>query len=168
MSAAEHTPVGEGMLFDPTSPLVPTGNLRRREAVSRLVEAIAIAAAALAVIMMGIVVFSVIQRGAPVLSLDFVIQNPQGYVAGGILNSLLGTAELVAIGAAIAIPLGVMTALYLTEFAGPRSRTGRVLKVVLEMMQGLPTIVSGCSWSACSCSHSARSSDLPARSRWRS
>ena len=86
MSAAEHTPVGEGMLFDPTSPLVPTGNLRRREAVSRLVEAIAIAAAALAVIMMGIVVFSVIQRGAPVLSLDFVIQNPQGYVAGGILN----------------------------------------------------------------------------------
>jgi phosphate transport system permease protein len=143
MSAVGHPELGEGVLFDPTSPLVPTGNLRRREAVSRLVEAIAIAAAGIAVIMMGIVVFSVIQRGAPVLSLDFVVQNPQGFVAGGILNSLLGTAELVAIGAVIAIPLGVMTALYLTEFAGPRSRTGRVLKVVLEMMQGLPTIVVG-------------------------
>jgi hypothetical protein len=72
-----------------------------------------------------------------------VTQNPQGYVAGGIVNSLVGTAELVSIAAALAIPLGVLTALYLTEFAGPRSHTGRILKIVLEVMQGLPTIIVG-------------------------
>lgn len=143
MSAVEPTPLGEGMLFDPTSPLTPTGNLRRREAVSRLVESIAIGAAGVAVAMMGLVVFTVIQRGAPALSFAFVTQNPQGLVAGGIVNSLLGTLEIVAIGAVIAIPVGVLTALYLTEFAGPMSPTGRVLKVCLEMMQGLPTIVVG-------------------------
>lgn len=131
------------MLFDPTSPLRATGNLRRRQTVSRLVEAIAIAAAGVAVAMMGIVVFSVIQRGAPALSFAFVTQNPQGLVGGGIVNSLLGTIEIVAIGAIIAVPIGVLTALYLTEFAGARSRTGRLLKVSLEMMQGLPTIVVG-------------------------
>jgi hypothetical protein len=54
------------MLYDPTAPLLATGNLRRRAAVSRVVESLAIAAAAVAVIMMGLVVFSVIQRGAPV------------------------------------------------------------------------------------------------------
>ena len=131
------------MLFDPTAPLTATGNLRRRQAVSRLVEAIAIGAAGVAVAMMGIVVFSVVQRGAPALSFAFVTQDPQGLVAGGIVNSLLGTIEIVSIGAAIAIPIGVLTALYLTEFAGARSRTGRILKVCLEMMQGLPTIVVG-------------------------
>lgn len=143
MSVADFPPLGEGMLFDPTAPLLATGNLRRRAAVSRVVEGVAMAAAALAVIMMGLVVFSVIQQGAGVLSFSFVTQNPQGFVAGGIVNSLLGTAELVFIAAAIAIPLGVLTALYLTEFAGPRSRTGGILKVALEMMQGLPTIVVG-------------------------
>lgn len=143
MSAVDPTVGEEGMLFDPTSPLTATGNLRRRQAVSRLVEAIAIAAAGAAVAMMGIVVFSVIQRGAPALSFAFVTQNPQGLVAGGIVNSLLGTIEIVAIGALIAVPVGVLTALYLTEFAGARSRTGRLLKVCLEMMQGLPTIVVG-------------------------
>jgi phosphate transport system permease protein len=143
MSAITPVAPGEGMLFDPTSPLTATGNLRRRQGVSRVVEAMAVGAAVVAVAFMGIVVFSVIQRGAPALSLAFVTHNPQGLAGGGIANSLLGTIEVVAIGALLAIPIGVLTALYLTEFAGPRSRTGRILKVTLEMMQGLPTIVVG-------------------------
>src|SRR5579859_2423608 len=143
MTTVEPTLLEGGMLFDPTSPLTASGNLRRRHAVSRLVETIAICSASVAVVMMGLVVFSVIERGAPALSFAFVTQNPQGLVAGGIVNSLLGTIEIVGIGAMIAVPIGVLTALYLTEFAGARSRSGRVLKVCLEMMQGLPTIVVG-------------------------
>lgn len=143
MSAISDTPPARPPLFDPTSPLTPTGNLRRRGAVSRTVEAVAIIAAAIAVGMMGLVVWTVIHRGAPVLSFAFITQNPSGLVGGGIVNSLLGTLVVVALGAVIAIPLGVMTALYLTEIAGPNSWTGRVLKVGLEMLQGLPTIVVG-------------------------
>lgn len=143
MSVVGQGAPGEGMLFDPTSPLTPTGNLRRRAAVSRVVESVAIAAAVVAVAAMGIVVYTVIKRGAPALSFDFVTTNPQGLVGGGIANSLLGTLVIVGLGAAIAVPIGVLTALYLTEFAGPNSRTGRILKVALEMMQGLPTIVVG-------------------------
>jgi phosphate transport system permease protein len=143
MSTAEPPDLGNGALFDPTSPLIPTGNLRRRAAVSRVVEAIAVGAAAVAVAMMGIVVYTVIKRGAPVLSFAFLTQDPQGLIGGGIFNSLLGTVVIVAMAAAIAIPLGVLAALYLTEFAGPNSPVGRLLKVCLEMMQGLPTIVVG-------------------------
>lgn len=143
MSAALEMGSDEQPLFDPTSPLFATGNLRRRAAMSRLVDMIAVTAATIAVGMLGIVVFTVIHRGASVLSFAFVTQNPNGLVAGGIVNSLLGTAVIVLLAAAIAVPLGILTALYLTEIAGPNSRIGRVLKVALEMMQGLPTIVVG-------------------------
>jgi phosphate transport system permease protein len=89
------------------------------------------------------VVYGVVSRGASVLSLDFLINNPVGLAGGGIANALLGTILIVALGAVIAIPIGVLTGLYLTEFAGPRSRLGSGLKLVLDLMQGLPTIVIG-------------------------
>jgi phosphate transport system permease protein len=37
----------------------------------------------------------------------------------------------------------VLTGLYLTEFAGPRSRTARLLKLALDLLQGLPTVIVG-------------------------
>jgi phosphate transport system permease protein len=89
----------------------------------------------------GIIVYDVIERGASSLSFAFVTQTPQGLAGGGILNFLLGTFEVVAVGAVIALPLGILTGLYLTEFAGPRSRVASLLKLVLDVMQGLPTIV---------------------------
>lgn len=132
-----------GPLFDPTAPLTPSGNLRRRRAVDRIVRLGASLAAAIGVGMLLIVVYSVVTKGAAALSLSFVFHNPVGLVGGGIFNSLLGTAEIVLIGAAIALPIGVLTGLYLTEFAGAASRTGRALKLGLDLMQGLPTIVVG-------------------------
>ncbi|HET6865518.1 MAG TPA: phosphate ABC transporter permease PstA [Solirubrobacteraceae bacterium] len=143
MSATSGLVLGETGLFDPTAPLTPSGNLRRRMLVSRAVTVTATAAAAIAVAILVIVVYGVIVRGASSLSLAFVIRTPQGLVDGGISNYLIGTIEVVALGALIALPLGILTGLYLTEFAGPRSRTASILKLALDMMQGLPTIVVG-------------------------
>jgi phosphate transport system permease protein len=134
---------GDPPLFDPTSPLRATGNLRRRALLSRLVDGGAMLAAVAAVALLGIVVYAVVTRGADALSLSFVFTNPQGLVGGGIFNSLLGSFEIVMIGAVIAAPIGVLTGLYLTEFAGRRSRTGRALTVALDVLQGVPTIVTG-------------------------
>ncbi len=143
MSPATPITLGESGLFDPTEPLTPSGNLRRRAAVDRLVQIVATAAAAAAVAVLVIVVYGVTVRGAAALSLGFVVHNPQGLASGGIANALLGTLEIVAAGAVIALPLGILTGLYLTEFAGAQSRTARILKLALDMMQGLPTIVVG-------------------------
>jgi len=143
MSPPSQIVLGESGLFDPTAPLTPSGNLRRRSVVDRLIQVTATAAALAAVVVLAIIVISVIQHGASSLSLGFVIHNPQGLAGGGIANSLLGTLEIVAAGAVVAMPLGILTGLYLTEFAGPRSRTARILKLALDMMQGLPTIVVG-------------------------
>jgi phosphate transport system permease protein len=143
VSVGAKTAATEGPLFDPTAPLVASGNLRRRDAVDRTIRVLATVAAAIGVAMLAVVVYSVVTKGAAVISLGFFIHNPVGLVSGGIANYLLGTIEVVAIGAMIALPLGVLTGLYLTEFAGPNSRTGRALKLGLDLMQGLPTIVVG-------------------------
>ena len=58
---------------------------------------------------------------------------------GGIAPAIVGTAVIVAIATAIAMPLGVLIALYLIEFAGRRS--GRVVRMALDLMNGLPTVV---------------------------
>jgi len=143
MSAASDTARYEGTPFDPTAPLTPSGNLRRRAAVSRVVQASATAAAAFAIAVLVIVCYGVAKRGASSLSLGFVLSNPSGLASGGIFNALVGTLEIVAVGALIALPLGVLTGLYLTEFSNPQSRTGRTLKLALDVMAGLPTIVVG-------------------------
>ena len=128
---------------DPTSPLTATGNLRRRAAVSRAISGLAVVAAVIAVALLVDVVWTVVKQGAPALSLGFLIHNSAGLAGGGIANALLGTIVIVAFAAVIAVPVGVLTGLYLTEFAGAESRTGRALKLVLDLLQGLPTILVG-------------------------
>jgi phosphate transport system permease protein len=50
---------------------------------------------------------------------------------------------IVAFAALLALPVGILTGLYLTEFAGPNSRLANLLKLVLDLLQGLPTIIVG-------------------------
>ncbi len=110
---------------------------------SRFVQITATASAVFAVAVLVIVLYGVAVRGASALSFSFVLQNPSGLAGGGIFNSLLGTLEIVAFGALIALPIGILTGLYLTEFAGPRSRTAYALRFALDIMAGLPTIIVG-------------------------
>ncbi len=143
MSTGTPLVLGETGLFDPAAPLTPSGNLRRRTWVNSLVRLTSTAAAVFAVAILVIVIFGVVQRGISSLSLAFIIDTPQGLAGGGIFNYIVGTVEVIALGAIIALPLGILTGLYLTEFAGPRSRVASVMKLALDMMQGLPTIVVG-------------------------
>jgi phosphate transport system permease protein len=129
--------------FDPAAPLTPSGNLRRRKIVSRIVESSATAAAVLAVAVLAIVVYSVVRKGAPALSIDFLTKNPPtfGGNSGGIAPAIVGTAIIVALATAIALPLGVLVALYLTEFAPPR--IANFVRLALDLINGLPAIVIG-------------------------
>jgi phosphate transport system permease protein len=131
--------------YDPTAPLTPSGNLRRRLFVSRLVQGSATLSALVAVAALGVVVYAVVSRGAGALSLDFLIKDPPqfGGAGGGIRSAIIGTALIVAVSAAIATPLGVLTAIYLVEFAKPKSRSVQALRLALDLMQSLPSVVIG-------------------------
>lgn len=128
---------------DPHSgPLTPSANLRRRNRINRVAEGAATGAALLAVAVLAIVIFSVAQRGADALSIDFLIQEPAAIGSGGGIGpAILGTAMIVGVATLIAMPLGVLLAIYLTEFAAPR--VGRAIRLMLDLLNGLPTIIVG-------------------------
>lgn len=136
-----HVPDDEPRPFDPESPLVASGNLRRRKIVSSLVQTAATAAAVIAVVVLCIVVWSVFKNGASALTFGFLTKEmPQfGGQSGGIGPAIVGTAEIVAIATAMAMPLGILIALYLTEFATPR--LGNIVRLNLDLINGLPSIV---------------------------
>jgi phosphate transport system permease protein len=130
-------------LGDPTAPLVASGNLRRREAVSRFARVATTVATLGAVAILAVVVYGVFSRGVSALSLGFLTHDlpKPGQTSGGIGPALLGTAILALVATAIAMPLGVLIALYLNEFAD--ARVARVIRLVLDLMNGLPTIIVG-------------------------
>jgi len=142
MSALGNTP---GMVPNPMHSLTPSGNLRRRQLTSRLFVTLTVAAAGLAVAVLLILVYYAAKNGASQLSLSFLtaqLPAPGGIVPGGGMGpALVGTAEVILIATIIALPVGVLTAIYLSEFAG--RRIGRVLTTALEQMAGVPTILVG-------------------------
>lgn len=92
------------------------------------------------------VLWSIITKGLEALSGAFIFQNneyispstPLGY--GGIGHAILGTVLIVAISAIIAVPLGVMTAVYITEVRG---RAVPYVRFFVQAMSGVPSVVAG-------------------------
>lgn len=133
------------VVSEPITPLKASGNLGRRAVVSRLLVAGATASALLAVAVLAIVVLGVASRGLQAINLRFVTKDPPefGGSGGGILSAIVGSALIVALATVITVPIAVLCAIYVTEFAGPSSRTARIVRASLDLMQGLPTVVVG-------------------------
>jgi len=129
----------------PPNPLFNrSGSLRRRLLANRAMEVSAWIAAVLAVAVLVLVIASVAIKGLSSISLDFLTQNadPNSIEAtGGIANALVGTAILVGIATLIAVPIGILVAIYTNEFAGPRSES--IIRYFLDVLNGVPTIVTG-------------------------
>ncbi|HEX6454905.1 MAG TPA: phosphate ABC transporter permease PstA [Solirubrobacterales bacterium] len=119
------------------APLTPSGNLRRRQLVSRVAELVATAAAVLALAALALVIYSVVARGASKISFDFIFRA----YPNGIGPMLLGTLEIALIATLMAMPVGVLIALFLTEYSGVKG--ARTLKLVLDLLNGLPSIILG-------------------------
>jgi phosphate transport system permease protein len=129
--------VSDSRVPDPSAPLTPSGNLRRRQIFSRITEIGATTAAVLAVGVLVLVVFTIVSRGAPAIDLDFFIK---GYPEG-VGPMLVGTLVIVAVATAMATPIGILIALFLTEYAG--SRAAGPLRLTLDLINGLPSIILG-------------------------
>jgi phosphate transport system permease protein len=131
-------------MTDPGFSLHASGRLRRRQLVSKAMGALAAGAALLAVAVLAIVVVSVATRGVSAINLDFFTKSqPQGFnpKGGGVLFAIVGSAVLVGTATLIALPLGVLVAVYISELAPPR--LARVARVALDITNGIPTIVIG-------------------------
>ena len=89
------------------------------------------------------IIFFILRRGLPVLSLEFLTANPTDMgKSGGIFSTIVGTVALSFMAILIAAPLGVGTAIYLTEY----TRGGRLTRVIrfgAECLAGIPSIIFG-------------------------
>lgn len=119
------------------------GNLKRRNRLNRLVSVASTVATLVAVAVLVIVVGSVFLKGVGALSWHF-LSTPTalfGESGGGISNAIVGSAIIVGIAAAMAIPIGILIAIYTTEFAAPA--LAHPIRFVLDILNGVPTIITG-------------------------
>ena len=126
------------------NPLVSSGRrARRRKLTGQVMEAVATLAALTAAAALAIVLITVAKRALPALNVDFFTQNaaPFGASGGGIKNAIVGTLIITGIATAIALPAGVLLAIFNTEFA-PR-RLADAIGLTLNVLAGVPTIVIG-------------------------
>lgn len=93
-------------------------------------------------ILLGIVAF-IVMKGLPVIDWEFLTRSPEpGGKTGGIFPAIVGTLELIAGTAAIAFPVGIMTGIYLNEYAR-NSKFTKVIREAIDLLNGTPSIVFG-------------------------
>ncbi len=126
----------------PQLSLRATGRVRRRKLMNRAMETISTGAAVLAVGLLALVVASVAVKAWPALSWHLFTRPPSLFGGqGGLSSAIIGSALILGMATGMALPVGVLTAVYLTEFA-PRV-VAAAIQLVLDMLNGLPTIVTG-------------------------
>jgi phosphate transport system permease protein len=102
------------------------------------------AASVIMLAMLAIVLADIVRGGAAKLSLEFLTEAPSnGMTAGGIFPAIVGTVLLTFLMTLAAVPAGVATAVYLTEYAPSQSRLARVIRVSIANLAGVPSIVFG-------------------------
>ena len=97
----------------------------------------------LIIIPVGMIVILIIQKGIPAINWQFLSDIPrQGMRAGGIFPAIVGTVYLVGGAIVFALPVGVMAAIYLSEYARGNYLT-RVIKLAIINLSGVPSVVYG-------------------------
>jgi phosphate transport system permease protein len=91
-----------------------------------------------------LIVGYVLVKGWDALSVNLFTKTPAGPLnpsAGGIVQAIYGTALIVGMAILFAVPLGVLTAIYLSEFA--KGRVGASIRFVAEVLLATPSIIAG-------------------------
>jgi phosphate transport system permease protein len=118
-------------------------NLPRRRVVNRLMEAFTAFAALIGVALLVIIVWSVAKRGAGALNLDLLTKDPVPFAIGpvkqGLANAFAGSIVLVGLATLMTVPVGILIAVYLTEYAAPSVRSA--VSLALDILNGVPAIV---------------------------
>ena len=98
------------------------------------------------------ILFDILRLGAAHVSLDFLVSEPtRAGRAGGIAPIIVSTLWVLAIALTVALPLGLGSALWLHSFTAGGGRLSRTVRVLLDILAGVPSIVFGLFGAACFC-----------------
>jgi phosphate transport system permease protein len=115
----------------------------RRTAVSSLFVGFCALSVLVALVPLALILFFVVVQGLQALNLDFFTQVPRpvGEPGGGMANAIVGTLILTALGSLLAVPIGIMSGIYMSEYAG--SRFAAATRFAADTLNGVPSIVIG-------------------------
>ena len=117
----------------------------RRRLVNGVASVWMIGSVIVALVPLGFIAFYVVAKGISVISWSFLTRNipiVSASASGGIAPAIEGTLLLTALAALLAVPLGVLAAIYLNEYGGEKT-IARVIRFMADVMTGVPSIVMG-------------------------
>jgi phosphate transport system permease protein len=118
-------------------------NSAKRRRKDRAMRALFFALTFLSVAMLFVLLFDIVRQGAPRLSADFFTNFPSYKAAkSGIASALAGSLWLIGLTALISVPLGLLAAIHLEEYAKD-NRANRFIKLNIANLAGIPSIVYG-------------------------
>jgi len=119
---------------------------------SQLISALLWLCAALVTGIFAWILIDILRLGLAHLSLDFLLSEPtRAGRSGGIAPIIVSTLWVLAIALAVALPLGLGSALWLHSFTAGGGRLSRTVRVLLDILAGVPSIVFGLFGAACFC-----------------
>ena len=97
----------------------------------------------LALVPLALVLAYVVMQGSSALSLSFFthMPTPVGEAGGGMANAIIGTLILALLGSCLAVPIGIMSGIYMSEYAG--TTLAALIRFAADTLNGVPSIVIG-------------------------
>jgi phosphate transport system permease protein len=130
---------------DPAAWIFEQGVNGRRRFANGLATAWMLGSLLFALVPVVVIVIYVVSRGAAVMSVDFLTENlavVTQFPGGGIAPAIVGTLVITGMAALMAIPLGILAAVYVNEY-GRQNRTSKLIRFLADVMTGVPSIVMG-------------------------
>ena len=115
----------------------------RRKWFNRIMSILSSGAAGLAIMVMALILGYTIAQGIAFFNLDFLTQaaKPVGAAGGGMRNEIFGSLILIVLASGLALPVGLMAGIFLSEFAGPKM--AYAVRFAADILAGVPSIVVG-------------------------
>lgn len=126
------------------TPIQPIGNVDRNKRLAQkaafgIFSFLSYSVVAILFVILGFILL----KGAKVISWEFLTEAPaEGMTAGGIFPALVGTLYLVAGSSLISFPIGIMSGIYMNEYAG-NGKMVRFIRIVTNNLSGVPSVVFG-------------------------
>jgi phosphate transport system permease protein len=114
-----------------------------RKALSSLFVGFCALSVLFALVPLALILFFVISQGIQALNVAFFTQMPRpvGEEGGGMANSIVGTLILTGLGSLMAVPIGILSGVYMSEYAG--TRIASTIRFAADTLNGVPSIVIG-------------------------
>jgi len=111
---------------------------------NRVLTSICVALSLLTLVPLVSIIYLVLKNGLPLLNWSVFTELPPaaGMVGGGFGNAVVGTIVMVGIGLLMSGPLGILSAIYINEYA-PASRLSQAVRIVAKLLTGIPSIICG-------------------------